>query len=101
MATSGSGRRAARRRKATTFANCDHDAAPLTRLCPCGAAVPVWLRRLGSSARLSNWDWAGVGGYRRFCGGAGARVQAVEADHRYALGDMHLVHVGLMAVRLL
>ena len=28
-------------------------------------------------------------------------MQAVEADHRYALGDMHLVHVGLQAVRLL
>ena len=64
LATSGSGRRAARRRKATTFANCDHDAAPLTRLCPCGAAVPVRWRRLGSSARLSTWieqGWVGTG----------------------------------------
>ena len=42
-----------------------------------------------------------MGGYRRFCGGAGAQVQAVEADHRYALGDVHLMHVGRQAVRLL
>ena len=39
LATSGSGRCAARRRNAAIFANCVHDFAPLARLCSCGTAL--------------------------------------------------------------